>query len=896
MPSGGPDRGNIPPLDVFRRQGVAIAVYGTPLVDLRADRLEVTQAIQDLRGSVRLVAGKRTFVRFHASASDGEHPTYALLRAERTISVGGAQIPIVLHLAPLNGTIAVKASPDRTKVDDAFLFELPGFYTEGTVKLTGILNPETDSRRRDPGESTYENNEVTATARFERVPALNLVLYAMVYSTGTGEEETFHCPGGWEMFQLVDWMHRAYPVSTINVIYRAAYWGEGRLGCRSVNGYLAGKRLLDMIERLFGAGTVPGDAHYYGMVSDTGGFMRGCAAGIPSYIASGPTGSNTWGWDDDGSYGDWYGAHELAHTYGRYHAMYCGATGGVGYPHPNGQISTAITGDAAFYGFDVGTRQVYVPQTWKDLMTYCDYLWVSDFTYHGLLDYFQGGGAGAEQHAEGEALAVVGSMDLDGTNLELRPTKYFPRAPIPLIRQGTHEIVLFDAQGKTLARYPFEPKMLAYGPPLDPANPGPEGLLVDEVVPWVAGTARVEIVGPKGLLALVRAGGRAPEVRLIEPNGGQILDGDPIVVRWSAYDPQQYMQMALLFQLQGIDWEAVAVDLEETAVALDASNVRGGSRALFRVVASDGLHATSDESDAPNVVPNRLPDVRIIEPAGDLVVAYGQTVAFEGAAYDIDDGTLDGDALVWTSSLAGELGRGARIAVADLAPGAHEISLRAADSMGGTSAATVRVRVVLDVWQIPLQLDALAVAPAELEFYPLKGQTTALLRIENQIRSRSISWSAAPKDGWVSVAPASGSTPGRAIVSVPASGFAPGVHRSSIRISSPTGGEAVVVVTVYAFPRLVLLGSFVRGDANDDGKVDISDAIFTLGCLFQGTRCPECPDAADIQDDGALDISDPIALLNYLFLEGPRPSAPFPDCGLDPTLDALGPCSCAHCR
>ena len=37
----------------------------TPAIDLIADKIEVTQAVQDLNNSVRLVQDKRTFVRFH---------------------------------------------------------------------------------------------------------------------------------------------------------------------------------------------------------------------------------------------------------------------------------------------------------------------------------------------------------------------------------------------------------------------------------------------------------------------------------------------------------------------------------------------------------------------------------------------------------------------------------------------------------------------------------------------------------------------------------------------------------------------------------------------------------------------------------------------------------------
>ncbi len=80
---------------------------------------------------------------------------------------------------------------------------------------------------------------------------------------------------------------------------------------------------------------------------------------------------------------------------------------------------------------------------------------------------------------------------------------------------------------------------------------------------------------------------------------------------------------------------------------------------------------------------------------------------------------------------------------------------------------------------------------------------------------------------------------------------------------------------------------FIRGDANMDGKVDISDAIATLGYLFLGGLERICLDAADANDDGEVNISDPIYLLEHLFLGGKPPPPPYPEAGLDPTADEL---------
>lgn len=82
---------------------------------------------------------------------------------------------------------------------------------------------------------------------------------------------------------------------------------------------------------------------------------------------------------------------------------------------------------------------------------------------------------------------------------------------------------------------------------------------------------------------------------------------------------------------------------------------------------------------------------------------------------------------------------------------------------------------------------------------------------------------------------------------------------------------------------------FLRGDAFEDGALDITDAIVILDHLFLGGPPPRCADAADSDDNGRIDISDPIRILVYLFLSPlDPPRAPFPSPGCDPTDDTLG--------
>jgi len=97
------------------------------------------------------------------------------------------------------------------------------------------------------------------------------------------------------------------------------------------------------------------------------------------------------------------------------------------------------------------------------------------------------------------------------------------------------------------------------------------------------------------------------------------------------------------------------------------------------------------------------------------------------------------------------------------------------------------------------------------------------------------------------------------------------------------------------FQNLSPQGSFVRGDANHDGVVDISDSTWISNWIFQGGPPPPCYDAADANDDGAIDGADIVRINQYLFQGGEPPECPFSCtattscCGKDPSGDGL-PC------
>ena len=81
--------------------------------------------------------------------------------------------------------------------------------------------------------------------------------------------------------------------------------------------------------------------------------------------------------------------------------------------------------------------------------------------------------------------------------------------------------------------------------------------------------------------------------------------------------------------------------------------------------------------------------------------------------------------------------------------------------------------------------------------------------------------------------------------------------------------------------------TFLRGDIDGSGAVNISDAVELLRALFVEASDIACLDAADVDDDGALNLTDAAFLFRHLFSGGPRPLAPFPEPGTDPSPDTL---------
>jgi len=65
--------------------------------------------------------------------------------------------------------------------------------------------------------------------------------------------------------------------------------------------------------------------------------------------------------------------------------------------------------------------------------------------------------------------------------------------------------------------------------------------------------------------------------------------------------------------------------------------------------------------------------------------------------------------------------------------------------------------------------------------------------------------------------------------------------------------------------------SYMHGDANGDGIIDLADVLSLISYLYKDGDPPTPLDAGDANCDGALDLTDVLYLINYLYKGGPAP-------------------------
>jgi hypothetical protein len=223
------------------------------------------------------------------------------------------------------------------------------------------------------------------------------------------------------------------------------------------------------------------------------------------------------------------------------------------------------------------------------------------------------------------------------------------------------------------------------------------------MLPYPSGVASIALKKGSQELVTRTVSANAPAVTVLSPNGGETWSAtDTYTITWTASDADgDSLTYRVLYSPDGSEWVPVGSAITETQLAVNAAELAGGTGAEVRVLASDGINTSSDESDAPFTVESKAPQPFILSPEGDGAITFGAPLHLYGYAYDLEDGTLDGSALNWTSSRDGDLGTGSQLLVT-LSSGQHVIGLAATDSSSSTVTSTVQITVNVPPALVPI--------------------------------------------------------------------------------------------------------------------------------------------------------------------------------------------------
>lgn len=356
-------------------------------------------------------------------------------------------------------------------------------------------------------------------------------------------------------------------------------------------------------------------------------------------------------------------AHEIAHNLGAQHAWsptqredpFCFKAEGADirvdpdWPYPQ-------TPHIQEVGIDLySTPPVVYPPAVYDMMAYCARPWISPHTYRKLFDspFLQPEAgiaalppAGFQPQVEAtgsDTLLVSGVVYPDGTVsrpeiIRLEGSAFTGSGATFAPPPGNDYCLDVTANnGSSLARRCFEPGFI------DLETGRPEASPYFFTLPHLdsGDISQVTLSKNRVALVVVTPSNTPPDLTVTYPNGGEILSGQQTIT-WEAHDADgDALQFDVLYSAdRGQSWLPLAVRLTEPYVTFNTGQLKPGSQALIRVIASDGFHTTTDQSNAPfTIEPAAANSLSLRGPA---TVQAGQTFEVALVAHQLAEPGLFG--------------------------------------------------------------------------------------------------------------------------------------------------------------------------------------------------------------------------------------------------------------
>jgi hypothetical protein len=502
--------------------------------------IDAIQSVQRDDNSVPLVAGRPLFIRVYALSTE-LNTTVPTVRL-RLYGPAGVFDSITIP-APVIQTLTVV---NRYDIVESYNVTIPAVQVIKGLRIDAVVDPDDDI-----GETNESDNRWPAAGTLaldvRTVPPLQIRFVPVVQSVNglRGGVTNANKAAYAELTGVI------YPLGTVTAALHPAYTTSAPV-LQSDDGNGAWSQVLGEINAL--RVSEGSSDNYYGVVATT--YSSGIAGlgyiGTPAAI----------GWDKGSSVGGIV-AHELGHNFGRSHAPCGTAPADPNYPYPNAQIGV--------WGYNQIAGVVEDSVTTFDLMSYCSPIWISDYTYEGVLSFR--GSSPMVLAAPDSGLLVWGRMR--GDSLVLEPG-FVVKAPARLpAADGPYRLTGLASDGTELFQLSFAGDEV-------PDLPGGAERHFAFVIP-------LSEAAPDRLASMVLTGPRGTALRRTAALGGAVpgvavtsAGADQVQVTWDKRYPMALVRDAATGQILSFARGGSAVVAASGPVRVELSRGTGSVRGTVR--------------------------------------------------------------------------------------------------------------------------------------------------------------------------------------------------------------------------------------------------------------------------------------------------------------------------
>lgn len=694
--------------------------------ELTVKRVEITQAIQDEANSVPLVRGKETFIRIYLDTGPIDYSLGPVTGRARFITKDLRPVWIykngMLDPKSCGGGFLLSADnsiyvPPRSKFDPLYKNSTLNFTIPASWTFQEMPYIDFNIYYKTATGQTIFAYTGLHLLDYHDVPPLN-IMFVPIYGGPTSDFTSWfpcHPPGENDFLMVTEWLKKIYPVSKVQLWKTPSYyiyWDPQTFINEPTSNLASGVKLIQdlwLLKTLSIIKPAP-NMKYFGLLCKE---LDPCHKFLMCFQSGmgWDWGGVAWSVRDGYNVSTYYGgetvAHEIGHTFlgnggfGKFYQKWpAHVKSGCDEPGPwfeDYPATSPYRGLIDANGFDGDF--VYDKNLYYDVMTYapCDASpgwgqWISTYTYKRLFNAMTNSQSALVKNTsqnERDYLVISGLIDqfYSVTDLKARHL-VLPDLGDDTPHEGSYSIELENVNTGVLFRRYFESGAEESGSRTVPI------VSFQEIVPYFSNTSHIFVKHGDVTIGVMTVSMNKPQVSVIYPDGGESLAGLENIT-WSAADGDgDALSYDLLYSMDGgSSWQAIALGITANHYLWDTEQLGGSTRGRIKVIASDGFNATEDVSDNDFIIREKGPAVSIISPGNDAKFFNGRRIIFEGGGYDNEDGPLPDDALSWTSSRDGDLGKGETVSADSLSPGSHVITLSGKDSDGNSAVASISIQV-----------------------------------------------------------------------------------------------------------------------------------------------------------------------------------------------------------